>query len=113
MTSMNAWQVTKKDLKLLIRDKRTVVVLVALPLIFITILGATTGQLFSQREKARQVRLGIVNEDHSEVAGRVLTEVYKIRALEIHEFDSREEAKRLLTDGDLDVIVIIGKHYHE
>lgn len=110
---MNAWQVTKKDLKLLIRDRRTVFVLVALPLIFITILGASTGQLFNQKEKARRVRLGLVNEDQSELAGKMITQVYKIKALEIVELSSREQAKRLITDGDVDVIVVIGKHYHE
>ena len=56
MKIMNAWRITGKDLKLLIRDRRTLFVLVALPLAFITILGLSTGQLFSQREKARKVR---------------------------------------------------------
>src|SRR5262245_55813502 len=110
---MNAWQITRKDLKSLIRDRRTLFVLVALPLAFITILGLSTGQLFSQREKARKVRLGVVNEDQSELAGKLLTEVYRLEALETREFSERSEAKRLLVDGDLDVFVIIGRHYHE
>jgi len=110
---MNAWQVTSKDVKLLIRDRRTVFVLIALPLVFITILGMSTGQLFSQREKARKVRLGVVNEDQSELAGKLLTEVYKLDALETQELSRREEAKHMLVDGDIDVFVIIGPHYHE
>jgi len=113
MKSMNAWQITRKDLKSLIRDRRTLFVLVALPLAFITILGLSTGQLFSQREKARKVRLGVVNEDQSELAGKLLTEVYKLEALETREFSGRSEAKGLLVDGDLDVFVVIGRHYHE
>ncbi|MGE5194179.1 MAG: ABC transporter permease [Deltaproteobacteria bacterium] len=110
---MNAWQITKKDLKLLVRDRRTLFVLVALPLAFISILGLSTGQLFSQREKARKVRLGVVNEDQSELAGKVLTEVYKLQALEVHEISERAEARRMLVDGDLDVMVVIGRHYHD
>lgn len=110
---MNAWQLTKKDLKLLVRDRRTVFTLVALPMIFITILGASAGQLFNQREKARRVRLGVVNEDQTELAGKMLTQVYKLDALETIELPSRSEAKRLLTDGDVDVTVVIGKHYHD
>jgi len=113
MKIMNAWQITRKDLTLLIRDRRTLFVLVALPLAFITILGLSTGQLFSQREKARKVRLGVVNEDQSELAGKLLTEVYKIEALETRELSDPAEVKRLLVDGDLDVYVIIGSHYHE
>ncbi len=110
---MNAWQITRKDLKLLVRDRRTLFVLVALPLAFISILGLSTGQLFNEREKARKVRLGVVNEDQSELAGKVLTEVYKLQALEVHEISERAEAKRMLVDGDLDVIVVIGRHYHD
>ena len=110
---MNAWQITRKDLKVLIRDRRTLFVLLALPLAFITILGLSTGQLFSQREKARKVRLGVVNEDQSELAGKLLTEVYRLEAVETREFAESSEAKRLLVDGDLDVYVVIGRHYHE
>src|SRR5437773_8388442 len=106
MKIMNAWQITGKDLKLLIRDRRTLFVLVALPLAFITILGLSTGQLFSQREKARKVRLGVVREDQSELSGKLLTEVYKLEALETREVSEPAEAKRLLVDGDLDVYVI-------
>ena len=110
---MNAWHVTRKDLKLLVRDKRTLFVLVALPLVFIAILGLSTGQLFSLREKARKVRLGVVNEDQSELSGKLLTEVYKLEALQTQELPRRDEAKRMLVDGDIDVYVIIGRHYHE
>src|SRR5579872_6062166 len=110
---MNAPQVSKKDLKLLVRDRRSVFVLIAMPLAFIAILGLSTGQLFSQREKARKVRLGIVNEDTSDFSGRMLTEVYKLKALQIEEIADRKQAKRRLVDGDIDVMVMIGEHYHD
>src|SRR5580765_799773 len=104
---MNAWQITKKDLTLLVRDRRTIFVLVALPMAFISILGLSTGQLFSQREKARKVRLSVVNEDQSDLAGKLLDETYRLKALEVHEEPDRQTAKRLLTDGDTDVMVVI------
>jgi ABC-2 type transport system permease protein len=110
---MNAWQITRKDVTLLVRDRRTIFVLVALPLAFITILGLSTGQLFNQREKARQVRVGVVDEDQSDLSGKLLDEVYKIQALQINEFQELRKAKRMLVDGDLDVLVRIGPHYHE
>ncbi|MBI3862357.1 MAG: hypothetical protein HY290_10725, partial [Planctomycetia bacterium] len=72
---MNAWPVTKKDLKLLVRDRRTIFVLVALPLAFIAILGLSTGQLFSQREKSRKVHVAVVDEDQSPLSVKLLDEV--------------------------------------
>jgi ABC-2 type transport system permease protein len=110
---MNAWYVTKKDLRLLMRDKRTIVVLLALPLAFITILGLSTGQLFSQREKARRVRVAVVNEDQTEMAAKLIDEAEKMQALEVQELPDRKAAKRQLVDGDSDVMVIIGTDYHE
>lgn len=110
---MNAWYVARKDLKLLVRDKRTLFVLIALPLVFIAILGMSTGQLFSMREKARRVRLGVVDEDQSELSGKLLTEVYKLEALQPQELPRRDDAKRRLVDGDIDVYVIIGPRYHD
>jgi len=110
---MNAWQITKKDVKLLVRDRRTLFVLIALPLAFIAILGTSTGQLFSEREKARKVRVGVVNEDQSELAGKLMTEVQKLEALEMHEFEKRTEGRESLTVGKVDVLVIIGPEYHK
>jgi len=110
---MNAWYVTKKDLRLLARDRRTVFVLVALPLAFISILGLSTGQLFSEKSKSTRVKLGVIDQDQTELSGKLLTEVYRLRALETKEFDDRVEAKRLLDNGKIDVLVVVGPHYHE
>jgi ABC-2 type transport system permease protein len=110
---MNAWQITKKDVKLLVRDRRTLFVLVALPLAFIAILGVSTGQLFNEREKARKVRLGVVNEDQSDLAGKLITEVNRLNALELHEFGKRQEGRESLSIGRVDVLVTIGATYHE
>ena len=48
---MTFWKITKKDLRLLSRDRRTLFGLVALPLFFITILGISAGQLFTAKER--------------------------------------------------------------
>jgi len=69
--------------------------------------------LFNEREKARKVRLGVVREDQSELSGKLLTEVYKLRALEIKELTDRRIAKDELAEGLVDVIVFIGPGYHE
>lgn len=117
---MNAWQITKKDVRLLIRDRRTLFVLVALPMAFISILGFSTGQLFSEREKARKVRLAVVNEDIvdpqtkdvSELSGKLLTEVKRLDALELHEYPDLQHAQEALAEGNVDVMVVIGPEYH-
>ncbi len=110
---MNAWQITEKDVRLLLRDRRTLFVLVALPMLFITILGFSAGQMFAEKEKSKKVRLGVVNHDVSELSGKLLGEVGKLEALEISEFSDRQQALELLSDGKIEVLVVIGPHYHE
>src|SRR5882757_2399176 len=110
---MNAWQITKKDIRLFVRDRRTLFVLVALPITFITILGLSAGQMFSAKEKSKKVRLGVVNEDTSQISEKLLDEVQKLEALEITELPDREAGTELLGDGKIEVLVFIGPRYHE
>ena len=56
-----ALQITRKDLRLLARDRRAAVVLLALPLLFITIIGMSTGQILNLREGGEMVSIGVVN----------------------------------------------------
>ncbi len=110
---MTVWKITKKDLRLLIRDRLTLVVLVALPMAFITILGMSAGQLFNEKEKSRKMRLGVVNEDTSPLSENLIAEVLKLDALEVTELPDRPVAKDMLGNGKIDVLVFIGAHYHE
>lgn len=59
---MPAWEITRKDLKLLMRDRRALVVLVLFPLIFITIIGLTTGKLLGWRSENQLIRIAVVDE---------------------------------------------------
>ena len=109
----NAWKITLKDLRLLYRDQRTLAILLLLPLIFITILGTSTGQMFSFREKAKRIKVGIVDADQQELSARVLTEVSMVDALEVVEFETLEAARKRMEQGDFDVAIMIGPGYTE
>jgi len=110
---MTFWKITKKDLRLLARDRRTLVGLVALPLFFITIFGISVGQLFTEKEKTKKVRVGVVNEDPSALSTQLISEVQKIDAIEVIELADRDAAREQLSDGKIDVMARIGPRYHE
>lgn len=110
---MNFWKITRKDIRLLLRDRRALLVLIALPLTFISILGFTTGQLFSQKEKGKKYRLGVVNEDKSELSEKLLDEVRKIAALDVSEIDDLDAGRELLADGKIEVLAHIGPRYRD
>src|SRR6516162_9549259 len=56
------WILAKKDLRLLLRDRRAMVILLAMPLIFILVLGLSLGEGFGQKPDDR-LRVSIVDED--------------------------------------------------
>ena len=110
---MNAVQITRKDLTLLVRDRRTLFVLVALPLAFISILGLSTGQLFSQATKNRTVRVAVVDADDSSLSLKITAELDNIKALEVSRFPDRSTARKELAEDRVDVLLYIGPGYDE
>src|SRR5437868_9565401 len=108
---MNAIEITRKDLLLLFRDRRTLSVLVALPLAFIAIIGSSTGQLFSQAGAARKIKIGVVDAQHSDQSVKVVDELHRIAALEVSNFDDRPAARTALAEDNIHVLLYIGPAY--
>ena len=59
---MKSWVIASKDLRLLFRDRRALTVLVLLPLIFITIIGLTTGKLLGWQKSNQILVIAAVDE---------------------------------------------------
>jgi len=59
---MVVWTLARKDLRLLVRDARALVILLAMPLIFILILGISLGEGFGQKA-ADRLRVSVLNLD--------------------------------------------------
>jgi ABC-2 type transport system permease protein len=111
---MNFWKITKKDVRLLLRDRRAVFVLIALPLTFISILGLSAGQLFSQKEKGKKYSLGVIDESQSDLSFKLLEEVRKIEALDVRDdLTDLKQAREMLADGKIEVLARIGPRYEE
>src|SRR5258708_5215986 len=108
---MNSLQITRKDLLLLFRDRRTLSVLVALPLAFIAIIGSSTGQLFSQAGAARKIKVGVVDAQHSELSAKIVDEISGVAALEISSYGDRPAARTALAEDKIHVMLYIGPAY--
>ncbi|MBI2805913.1 MAG: ABC transporter permease [Planctomycetes bacterium] len=59
---MVIWTLAKKDLRLLVRDARAMIILLAMPLIFILVLGVSLGENFGQKSAAG-LRITVLNLD--------------------------------------------------
>lgn len=67
---MPLWTIAKKDLRLLLRDRRAAIILLAMPLIFILILGLSLGEGFGQKPDDR-LRVSVVDLDRGDFYARV------------------------------------------
>ena len=110
---MGAWEITKKDLRLILKDKGALYTLLALPVVFIAILGISTGQLITTHESAKLVKVAIVDEDNSELAQQVYHDLTQIGGLQVQKVINRDEGRMQLQDGRASVVVMLGKEFHE
>jgi ABC-2 type transport system permease protein len=62
---MAIWIIARKDLRLLLRDRRALIILLAMPFIFILILGLSLGEGFGQKPDDR-LRVSLVDLDRGE-----------------------------------------------
>ncbi|MBL8797606.1 MAG: hypothetical protein JNM56_27145, partial [Planctomycetia bacterium] len=62
---MAIWNIARKDFRLLLRDRRALIILLAMPFIFILILGISLGEGFGQKPDDR-LRVSLVDLDRGE-----------------------------------------------
>src|SRR5437868_13034581 len=104
---MPLWTLARKDLRLLLRDRRAAIILLAMPLIFILVLGLSLGEGFGQKPDDR-LRVSILDLDQglpgsepillgaerfrtwSQLVERDLAQTAGIR---VEHFTSREDAE--------------------
>jgi ABC-2 type transport system permease protein len=108
---MNFGEITIKDLLLLSRDRRTLFMLIALPLAFIAIIGSSTGQLFDQAQNSRNYKLGVVDTLSNELSVVLVDKLHSLKALEIVPFDDKAAAHRALSKDQIHVVLEIGPEF--
>lgn len=121
---MPFWEIAKKDLVLLGRDARGLFTLVAFPLIFITIIGLTTGKLLGWKSENQVLKIGIVDRmnykaisDPAERRKAVNIQRKIVNSLrgngrraELLQPDA--DVKSLLDKDDWDAFVVIGPAFY-
>jgi ABC-2 type transport system permease protein len=110
---MGAWEITKKDLYLISRDRGALYTLLVLPIVFVAILGASTGKLITTQDETKLVKLGIVDEDGSELSQQVIRDLMAVGGLKAEAAENRDEARRQLQDGRYNLVLTIGPTFEE
>jgi ABC-type Na+ efflux pump permease subunit len=124
---MRVWTLARKDLTLLLRDRRAIVILLAMPLVFILVLGMSLGEGFGQKPDDR-LRVSIVDLDEghapslsakelphgdepwSQVVQRDLAQTAGIR---VEIIPSRAEAEELVRDSRRAAVLVFGPEFSQ
>lgn len=108
---MGVWEITIKDLQLILKDRGALYTLLALPVVFIAILGMSTGELITTHEASKLLKIGLVIESPDPVSEEVFRSLSSIGGIKAARVDDRSEARLQLQDGRSSVVVIIGKDF--
>jgi ABC-2 type transport system permease protein len=108
---MGFLEITRKDLLLLVRDRRALVVLLLLPMAFICILGLSTGRLLGWRNDNQLLKLGVVDNCESRHSGLIIERMQAIDGIKTVRVASLDDVKLQLNDRDLTAAVVIGEHF--
>jgi hypothetical protein len=122
---MLTWVLAKKDLRVLVRDPRAVVVLLAMPLIFILVLGMSLGEGFGQKPDDR-LRISLVDLDtgypdpESEDTSKKLhwsktveRDLAQTAGIRVEVIPTLEEAQELVSYNKRAAVLVFGPKFSE
>jgi len=121
---MLIWTLARKDLRLLLRDPRAVVVLLAMPLIFILVLGLSLGETFGQKPDDR-LRISVVDldegytdpsDDHPQRmtwSKTVQQDLAQTAGLRVEVIAGLEQAQELVSQSRRAAVLVFGPEFSE
>ena len=111
---MSALYITLKDLLVLTKDKRALVLLLLLPLMFIANIGMSTGQYLTRDDDSELFKIAFVDECHTDASKDLVAELRQRPELVITSVDSSVMRRLMFSRrGDASVILVVGPHFEE
>src|SRR5689334_19091953 len=112
--AMPVFTLAAKDLRLLLRDPRSAVILLLMPLVLVLVLGLALGESFGQKPDDR-LRLSIVNLDEGVAhagfppkawADVVIDDLSSTPDIRLELIPTREEGERLVASGKRPTVIV-------
>lgn len=110
---MGWWHLTWKDLRLQMRDRRSLAVLLILPLMFISIVGLSTGKLLGWRASNQVIQVAWVDRDGGDLAQRLQTKLAEKGDLKVVPYTDSELARRDIYSGKVTLSLTIGAKFQQ
>ena len=110
---MGWWHLTWKDLRLQVRDRRSLAVLLILPLIFISIIGLSTGKLLGWRASNQVIQVAWLDRDGGDLAKRLQAKLTETGDLHVVAYDNIDAARRDVFSGKVTLSLTIGSEFQQ
>lgn len=118
---MAIWTLAAKDLRLLLRDRRAVVILLAMPFLFVLVLGLALGEGFGQKPDDK-LRVSIVDLDLGKIepvdgypdqpwSKIVLDDLAKTSEIRVEIIPSLDEAESMVRQGKRAAVLVFGPNF--
>ncbi len=108
---MPARHIIRKDLLILTRDRRAAATLVFMPLIFIAILGLSTGRIIRDENTAATLQIAWVDQSGSPLAAAIGRSMRERDEIEWSPTDNDQRARQQVDDGRAAAAVIVGPDF--
>lgn len=107
----SVWIITAKDLRLLLGDTRAAVLLILLPLIFIAVIGLSTGQMLSGDKDNTVDRVVVVDLCQSELSQQFVQQLGQLAGIQLGIEQQAATAEMRMQRNEADVVVVIGPEF--
>lgn len=101
----------QKDLLILTRDRRALMILLVTPAVFIAILGFSTGKLFGWQNTNDRIEIALADLDTGDVAREVTEALASRHGLDVVQLDSETHARLRVDDGEAQTAIILGTRF--
>jgi ABC-2 type transport system permease protein len=110
---MGWFHLTWKDLKLQMRDRRSLAVLLILPLIFISIIGLSTGKLLGWRASNQVIQVAWVDRDGGELVKKLQAKLAEKGDIQVIAYSDTVAAKRDVFSGKATMSLTFGPEFQK
>ncbi len=105
------WWIVRKELRCLLGDVRASVILVALPVVFMAVIGLATSRVFDGASDMTTISVVVVDADASDLSERIVNAVTKRAEFAVRRFDGLADAERELAARGCDAVLVIGPEF--
>ncbi len=110
---MKCKYIVRKELVVLARDRRALAILVIMPLVFIAILGFSTGQLIGTQNDRGRLCIAVVDCAGDDLASEVLKMLDANAGIRMVSVAQEAEANRLVDVGEVELAIIIDASFSD